>query len=140
MKRCPGCKEIKDNFGKRQRAKDGLATYCKDCVGEYNELYRLLHPDYWKQNTRNIRSKVFTYYGGKCNCCGEKEYMFLTLDHVNNDGAEHRRSLSNRRNDNMPVYKYLISTEFAEADRFQVLCWNCNCGKRSNGGVCPHVR
>jgi hypothetical protein len=22
---------------------------------------------------------------------------------------------------------------------FQVLCWNCNCGRAFNNGICPHV-
>lgn len=21
---------------------------------------------------------------------------------------------------------------------FQLLCWNCNCGRAINGGICPH--
>jgi hypothetical protein len=39
-----------------------------------------------------IREDVIAAYGGRCACCGEFERDFLTLDHVNNDGAEHRRS------------------------------------------------
>lgn len=36
------------------------------------------------------------------------------------------------------VYRELVKTDFADADRFQVLCHNCNCGKYRNGGICPH--
>jgi hypothetical protein len=36
---------------------------------------------------------VLAAYGGKCVCCGEAEEAFLTLDHVNNDGKQHRAEL-----------------------------------------------
>lgn len=26
----------------------------------------------------------------------------------------------------------------ADLDRYQLLCFNCNCGRHRNGGVCPH--
>jgi hypothetical protein len=22
--------------------------------------------------------------------------------------------------------------------QFQLMCWNCNCGRRLNDGICPH--
>ena len=35
------------------------------------------------------REQVFEAYGGyKCNCCGESEPMFLSIDHIDNNGAE----------------------------------------------------
>ncbi len=39
------------------------------------------------------RDQVFEAYGGyKCNCCGENEPMFLSIDHIDNDGATERKS------------------------------------------------
>lgn len=109
---------------------DGLQYICRDCNREMCARRRA-----------EIKAAVFEFYGPVCACCGESEVVFLTLDHVNNDGAEHRRTLGAKPNSTTGtdvVYRWLVKTKFAEADRFQVLCYNCNCGKRSNGGVCPH--
>lgn len=32
------------------------------------------------------RKKCFDQYGAICACCGETEILFLTFDHINNDG------------------------------------------------------
>lgn len=79
-------------------------------------------------------AQVIDGYGGKCNCCGETTSEFLTIDHVDGGGAEHRRSLGygNRR-----LLLQIISAGFPP--EFQVQCFNCNCGRQRNGGICPHV-
>jgi hypothetical protein len=59
---------------------------------------------------------------------------FLTLDHVNNDGHEHRKVLKHRNP--ATLYRWIIENNFPPM--FQVLCFNCNCGKNVNGGICPH--
>lgn len=71
-------------------------------------------------------------YGGECVCCGEKEGAFLSIDHVNNDGAAHRKELKGNR-----IYAWLHKNGYPK-DRFRILCFNCNQGRRVNGGVCPH--
>ncbi len=79
------------------------------------------------------KRRVYEAYGGFiCACCGETEEAFLSIDHVNNDGAEHRRQVD-RRN----MYKWLDKNGFPEG--YQILCMNCNFGKARNGGICPHV-
>jgi hypothetical protein len=70
-------------------------------------------------------------YGGKCACCGEDDIRFLSLDHVNNDGSEHRKTLRDNQILANAVANY-------QPDKYQILCYNCNCGRSSNGGVCPH--
>lgn len=82
-----------------------------------------------------MRDKVYQAYGGyRCNCCGEIEAKFLSIDHVNNDGAKHRRENGHKTGEQM--YRWLILNGFP--DNFQVLCMNCQWGKRNNRGVCPH--
>jgi hypothetical protein len=78
------------------------------------------------------RELAIQYYGGKCACCGEIELTFLDLDHINNDGAYHRRTDSTARNSATWAKKH------GYPPIFQVLCSNCNQGKQRNGGVCPH--
>jgi hypothetical protein len=75
--------------------------------------------------------KFIDRYGGKCSCCGEDDYRFLTLDHVTSDGAEHRKGLWDAQ-----IYSDAI--KLYQPEKYQVLCFNCNCAKQSNGGICPH--
>lgn len=81
------------------------------------------------------RTQVYEAYGGvRCNCCGEEEEMFLSIDHVNNDGAEHRRK---KRMLGPDLVNWLIRNNYPS--NFQILCRNCNYGKYLNGGTCPHL-
>ena len=41
-----------------------------------------------KKAKRKLRQEVLDAYGGKCACCGEEQYEFLCIDHVNDDGNE----------------------------------------------------
>ena len=85
------------------------------------------------QRLRNLKLKLaaFNAYGGvHCCCCGESHHECLTLDHIHNDGAQHRKEL-----DGVPIYKWLKDKRYPAG--FQVLCLNCNCAKR-DVGVCPH--
>lgn len=79
------------------------------------------------------KATVIAAYGGKCECCGEKEPTFMTIDHINNDGAEHRKSMKTNR-----IHSWLIKNGFPKQG-FRLLCFNCNMGRRVNGGVCPHA-
>jgi len=74
-------------------------------------------------------------YGGFCTCCGEKTLEFLTLDHINNDGAAHRKELLGRNVGGNVFYKKLRLLGYPPG--LQVLCWNCNASKQFFGG-CPH--
>lgn len=88
-----------------------------------------------KDQQRSLKAKLATLaaYGDKCACCGEAHYQFLTIDHVNNDGAEHRRT--NNVSGAMGMYLWLKRNGYPKD--FQVLCMNCNCAK-AWFGVCPH--
>ena len=88
----------------------------------------------------SLKMDVISHYGGKCSCCGISEHVFLTLDHVNGDGAAHRRQLGvldkskSSKGTGKSIYAWIVNHDFP--DTFQVLCWNCNWAK-SHGG-CPH--
>ncbi len=86
----------------------------------------------------NDRLKRLTYeaYGGfTCICCGEQEELFLSLDHVNNDGKTHRKEVGGCGS-GPRLYKWLRDREFPPI--VQVMCMNCNFGRGHNGGICPH--
>ena len=51
-----------------------------------------------KKKKDKIKDEFFAVYGGyRCNCCGETERMFLTLDHINNDGGNFRKKKSSEK-------------------------------------------
>lgn len=80
-----------------------------------------------------LKRAAYEAYGGfACKCCGEVIEKFLTIDHVANDGADHRKQMRGKH-----LYRWLRKNGYPQD--FQVLCMNCNFGKARNGGVCPHV-
>jgi hypothetical protein len=70
--------------------------------------------------------------GNRCNCCGETEPKFLTFDHINGGGTKERKPGV----DHVNPYRYIISNP--KQIKFQLLCYNCNCGQHLAGGICPH--
>jgi len=89
-----------------------------------------------RERKRRLKALVFDAYGGpKCVCCGEETLDFLSIDHINDDGADHRRKLKERHGYTMDMYRWLKNHNFPEG--FQVLCFNCNFAK-GHFGICPH--
>ena len=105
---------------------------CADCQVKNSVIRR----GYATRKHQKRRAIVLAGYGGTCACCRESTPQFLTLDHVNNDGAAHRKELNNgdTRN-NARVYDDAIRRGFPSD--LQLLCWNCNCAKAFYG-ECPH--
>lgn len=87
------------------------------------------------QSKRHHRMKLTTIeaYGNECACCRERTPTFLTIDHTNNKGAEHRRAIGNST---YSTYVWLRNQGYP--DGFRCLCFNCNSGRHWNGGACPH--
>jgi hypothetical protein len=74
---------------------------------------------------RKLKDAAYAAYGGyQCACCPETIEAFLSLDHVNNDGAEDRR-----KNDRRKLYKWLEREGYQPG--FQVLCMNATLGRRA---------
>jgi|DEB3_MinimDraft_2_1074329.scaffolds.fasta_scaffold39701_1 hypothetical protein len=83
--------------------------------------------------TAKLKAQLLDGLGRVCACCGEMNTKFLTLDHIHNDGHEHRK----RRSSTLSRWRDVIAEGFPR-DRYQILCFNCNAGRAINGGVCPH--
>ena len=162
MKQCPRCKETKSetNFDKNKSSRDGIDTYCKICRVAYNRnrKAKLASKGKCVQCGKQHISKTkfclacrvskrpdsaarcalykndaILKYGGKCACCGESRICFLTIDHTDNTGAQHRRSGAAH------IYRWLKVNNYPNSG-FQVLCYNCNCAKQfaEHGERCPH--
>jgi len=104
--------------------------YFQEYLKRNHEKITKYHQNYIFEKKKFVYTK---YCKGtpNCACCGETEIQFLTIDHLNNDGAKHRKEINHRR-----IILWLIEKNFPEG--YQVLCWNCNSGRHYNGGICPH--
>ena len=108
----------------------------KDHLNAYSKQYAKANRKQWITDAKLV---IFDYYGHLCACCGEDIEKFLTIDHINNDGAALRRKGSYARS-GTGFYMWLarqIKAGKAPTD-LRTLCYNCNCGRQRNGGVCPH--
>jgi hypothetical protein len=85
------------------------------------------------RHSAKLRSEVVSEYGGKCVCCGENNEIYLSIDHIDGGGAEHRRLIGGSGSH---LYNWLKRNNYPK-DNFRLLCFNCN---HAVGvyGVCPH--
>lgn len=126
-------------------------SYCKPCgLAVSREWYRspkgriassrkrkryyAAHKEMFAEKKRawlvGLWQKIFTIYGDACECCGESESQFLSIDHVNNDGKQHRK-------DPRKLHRWLASQP--RQPDYRILCFNCNLGRaRNREGICPH--
>lgn len=124
------------NDGKYERTKRaGLCTGCHVRKPQHGLLClqcRDRHNARGTQRWKEVRVEVLNHYGGVCACCGEGHYEFLSIDHVNGGGRQHRKAIGKST-----VYEWLIKNSYPLG--FRVLCHNCN---QSIGlyGDCPHSR
>lgn len=88
-----------------------------------------------KDYIQKIRLQALIVYGGNpphCRCCGENELNFLTIEHINGGGRKHRLGKSSQ------TFCLEIIKE-NNADKYEVLCMNCNHAKGIHG-ICPHQK
>lgn len=137
---CESCAEKRRNYSKKRvnkRLSNGCCCRCgcKDLVNKrYCEDCYTKHKKSAKKNYEILKDKVFMAYGGyKCNCCGEVEKAFLSIDHIANDGCKHRKEIGQSN-----CYRWLRDNNYP--DGFQVLCMNCQWGRKNCNGVCPHKK
>lgn len=125
------------------------ARWCEwvDTVGGRRNAYHFAHRDRrladQRARRRALRDEVVAAYGGACACCGESEPEFLSIDHVDESGAEHRRALGGKQGEarrfsagGEKTYRWLKDRGFPRGG-FQLLCMNCNFAK-GKLGECPH--
>lgn len=124
----------KEQILKRQR------TYYqdnKDHVKEIKDSWLLRNPERRKETTRkhnkNLKDTFLRMYGGKCVCCGETAWEFLTIEHkLGQVGI-------NRKNKETGKFAYAKAVKEYRPDLYEILCWNCNCSK-GRYGYCPHQK
>lgn len=130
-KLCKSCIDYRKNYNKthpKQRLKT-QATFRENHRDEINQWY--------SDEFKKLKNIILDHYGHKCACCPETIYEFLTVDHINNDGAKHRKSLGNIGKSGRLFYKWIIDNNFPKD--LQIMCWNCNWAKWRYG-KCPHQK
>lgn len=92
----------------------------------------------------NLKLETLNAYGGLRCACSKCPYaiaipaiQFATLDHINNDGAKHRKEVGVGSHSGKTFYRYLKQQGFPFG--LQVMCFNCNSGRQLNAGICPHM-
>lgn len=124
FKACVKCDAAKpDNF------RSLFCAICQDknrneYVRQYNKRLGENGRSYAANYRAKIKKETIDAYGGSCGCCGEPRIEFLTIDHINNDGAEERRAMPGKRG--VAFYTWLRKNGFPGKDRYAVLCINCN--------------
>jgi len=120
---------------KADRALDNERSYSKiedraDLVN-YDPVFREAFLEKRRARDRRIKLAVILAYGSICACCGESNEAFLTLDHVEGGGNQHRKM-----NGSLNSWRWARANGFPKI--LQLSCMNCNQGRYINGGVCPH--
>lgn len=97
----------------------------KTCLGCINKV---------KLQNQTIKDEVYKAYGGyRCSWCGTTDKEALTIDHVFNNGSQHRKEIGGSLN----TLKWLKRHRFPAG--FQVLCRNCNWSKHRGVNVYQNV-
>jgi len=142
MKYCKACLKYMQSHGRNRRNTLTQKGCCTRCGNSPLETTRLCEPCAEKERQRSrvkslrLKREVLTAYGNPpvCICCKESNLKFLTIDHVDGGGNQHRKQI--QVGGGSHVYLWLKRNKFPQG--FQVLCFNCNCGRAVNDGVCPH--
>lgn len=105
-------------------------------------------PGYYREMKRKNQAKRrivarrlvlghYSHYAYRCTCCGESQFDFLELDHINGSGGRENIQLFGRRASSGALYFWLLKNGFPPG--YQILCSNCNNSKGRHGS-CVHQR
>jgi len=144
MRQCKTCEELKplEEFYRSAGAKGGRQHECKKCTETRRRNFDKKCRDEGRISrgalTRHaLRMRVLLHYSDgslKCACpgCNTPPNMeFLAIDHVNQDGAAHRKAVGRGS-----VYRDIERRGYPPG--YRVLCHNCNASYYYYG-YCPHV-
>lgn len=115
---------VRDRYRAKWRADAAIRR--RDDPGRYLQIRQ--------RSSQRLRTQLVDAYGGQCSCCGETEFAFLTLEHVNNDGAVHRARLKTGGGE--AVWRDLRDRGWPQ-EGYTILCWNCHMAT-CRGLPCPH--
>lgn len=140
---CTRCKQPKFlvlEFGTKDskgNGKRGPESRCKPCRVEVDrdrvKRDPVKHKAKCRRTNQRLKNTVFDHYGRVCDCCGEDDIRFLSIDHEDGKGAEHRKEA--KCGSGTAFYAWLIRNGFPTG--YKTLCISCNIAK-GRLGRCPH--
>lgn len=100
----------------------GLCKYC-GCTGlpKHSRVCKKCRSILKSNNRIKRRLMMLNNYGNCCMRCKTDNPEFLTIDHINNNGAEHRKSVVAGKH----MWLWIEQHNYPK-DNYQVLCFNCN--------------
>lgn len=126
-KRCLECNKPERVQGRRK---------CQMCIDRNTQWHRI-HAD--ESNAKkalmryNIKKRIVEAYGGRCVACGEQRIPCLEIDHIANDGQEHRASLGFDPSYRGGISFYRKVLKLCPLpNNLQVLCANCHAWKHAD--------
>ena len=106
------------------------AEMLKKKAKEYADNHKTEYAEQQRIYKQKLKLEVLGHYSveGHPSClhCTEDDLDMLCLDHINNDGTQHRRSIN--RQAGTDFYLWLRRNKYPGG--FQVLCYNCNMKKQ----------
>lgn len=142
LKVCTKCNKAQPltAFSPKKR-KTIISTYsrCKECRRAAARKANLTPEQYAKRSADHLKWRIkrkqliIDAYGGRCACCGDTHYEFLSLDHIDGSGAEHKRRVGRSA-----IYNDIRKRGYPK-DNFRLLCVNCNFALGLYG-YCPHQK
>jgi hypothetical protein len=134
---CTDCRRDFEGGSMKNGRAYKVCPVCRQQARARSAAQREAHPGANAQYLRNLRRRyrqeAFDAYGGKCACCGESRYEFLTIDHPNG-GGRRERQLSFAPG-GASFARWLARQGYPEG--YRVLCHNCN-SAYGYYGQCPH--
>jgi len=125
--------EVYTNYGYPNGKYRLLCWNCNSSVGHYGYCPHSKTPAPSNCNvarsttrSRRTRAEMIDAYGGKCVLCGETNHEFLTIDHVNGGGVQHRKNLGNRGRGT--AFYFILKRQGWPQSEYRLLCYKCNCG------------
>lgn len=125
-------KEYRDRVGPEAQLKRHQDYMARDPKKRWGD-----HAKVAANYRRALRLEVIAAYGDECACCRVREEVFLSIDHIDQKGAEHReKELGGRQGGSYIFYLWLKRHDFPK-DNFRCLCRNCQYAYFKTG-TCPH--
>lgn len=113
--------------------KEKIIKKWKSWKEKYPERYKA-YENQRAERRKKIRLLVIAHYSNnenKCACCNQDNIDFLTIDHINGGGNQHRKSTGMGQ-----LALWLYNHGLPEG--YRILCYNCNNNMWKNGGKCVH--
>lgn len=113
---------------------EGIPYRMRTCKKCWRARYRASIAETRKKYEHGVRRTVIEGLGGKCRCCGQSLYEFLSIHHAGGRGSgrDHRKKFKKQ----LSLLRDIVRRGFP-MDEFEVLCWDCHMSITFHG-YCPH--